>query len=107
MVAVGMQKTKLSVILAYEMMLMGLSGIIAGVIGSIPLIYLMHLHPLRFGGDTAEMMASYGYEAIMPFAWQADFFFGQAGVVLLIFLIAILYPLYATSKIKVIKALRA
>ncbi|PLW96659.1 MAG: ABC transporter permease [Marinilabiliales bacterium] len=107
MVAVGMQKTRLSVILAYEMMLMGLSGIIAGVIGSIPLIYLMHLHPLRFGGDTAEMMASYGYEAIMPFAWQADFFFGQAGVVFLIFLIAIVYPLYATSKIKVIKALRA
>lgn len=107
MVAVGMQKTRLSVILGYEMLLMGLTGIVAGVAGSIPFIYFMHLHPLRFGGDTAVMMASYGYEAIMPFAWEPGFFFGQAGIVLLIFIIAILYPLYSTSKIKVIKALRA
>ncbi len=107
MVAVGMQKTHLSVILGYEMLLMGLTGIIAGVGGSVPFIYFMHLHPLRFGGDTAEMMASYGYEAIMPFAWEPGFFFGQAGIVLLIFIFAILFPLYSTSQIKVIKALRA
>ena len=107
MVAVGMQKWRLAIVLTIEMLFMGLIGILSGIAGSIPVIYIMHRNPLRFGGEIGDMMADFGYEAIMPFAWQSDFFFGQALIVVVIFIIAILYPVYSTTKLKVIKALKA
>jgi ABC-type antimicrobial peptide transport system permease subunit len=43
----------------------------------------------------------------MPAAWQIDYFLNQSIIIFIIMLIAIIYPIFSISKIKVSKALRA
>jgi len=43
----------------------------------------------------------------MPTAWEAGYFFSQAGVVLIIVSIAIFFPILGVTRLKVNKALRA
>jgi len=107
MVAVGMQKKKLGLILIVEMLMMGFVGAAAGVIGSIPVIGLLVKHPLRFTGEYAELFESYGFEPIMPAKFELDYFVGQSSVVLLIFILAVIYPVNSIMKLKEIKALRS
>ena len=107
MVAVGMQKTKLGGILIIEMLLIGILGTLAGIVLSIPVVYEMYIHPITLSGEVAESIMSFGMEPIMPTAWEAGYFFSQAGVVLIIVSIAIFFPILGVTRLKVNKALRA
>ena len=78
LVAIGMQKSKLAVVVALEMIFMGLLGIASGLIAALPVIYYGYSHPIRFHGEMAKMYEDYGMEAVMPFllpdmyiVWQA------------------------------------
>ena len=55
MIAVGMQKKKLGLILTIEMLLMGVVGAASGILGSIPVIGYLVKNPIRFTGEYAEM----------------------------------------------------
>jgi ABC-type lipoprotein release transport system permease subunit len=107
MVAVGMQKTKLGSILIFEMILMGLLGIMAAIIGSLPVILLLIKYPIRFTGEVAEIFEMYGFEPIMPASLESGFFIGQSIVVIVIFFLAIIYPALTVFRINEIKALRS
>ncbi len=106
-VAVGMQKTKLAIIVTIESIFIGLTGIIIGIIGSLPVIYYYYQHPIKLTGDLAISMENYGFEPIMPFAWETSFFFNQSLVIILITLIAIIYPISIILKMNVIRSLRS
>lgn len=106
MVAVGMQKTKLGFILIFEMILMGILGITAAIIGSLPVILLLVKYPIRFTGELAEIFEMYGFEPIMPASLESGFIIGQSIVVLVIFFLAIIYPALTVIRINEIKALR-
>lgn len=107
MIAVGMQKKRLGLILTIEMLLMGLVGAATGVVGSIPVIGYFVKHPIRFGGEYAEVFEAYGFEPIMPAEFDITYFIGQSCVVLLIFIIAIVWPINSVIKLDEIKALRS
>ncbi len=107
MVAVGMPKRKLGLILTIEMLMMGLVGAASGVIGSIPVIGYLVRHPIRFSGEYAELFEIYGFEPIMPAEFDVSYFVGQSAVVLLIFVLAIVYPINSVIRLKEINALRS
>lgn len=107
MIAVGLQKTRLGGILALEMIIIGLIGALGGIILSLPIIYELYIHPITLTGDTAETIISYGMEPIMPTAWEAGYFFNQAGVVMIIVALAVFFPILSVTRLKVSKALRA
>lgn len=104
MVALGMQKSKLSFIVFLELVILSVIGIFSGIILSLPIIRYYVVNPIELTGDMAEMMENFGMEAILPFAWQIDYFIAQSISVVVIILIAIIYPL---SKIRAIKAMKA
>ena len=106
MVAVGMQKYKLGIIVTYEMVFLGLLAIVTGVLASIPIIQYYFHNPIQLTGEMATTIESYGMEAVMPMAWQADFFLTQIAIVIVLVGVAIFYPIYTITRIKVIKALR-
>lgn len=107
MVAVGMQKKKLGLILMIEMLMMGLFGAASGIIGSLPVIgYLVH-NPIRFTGEYAAIFESYGFEPIMPAKFEGFYFAGQTAIVMIIFILAIIPPIYSVLRMKEIKALRS
>ena len=106
MIAVGMHKFKLAIIVTLEMMFIGLLGLLGGIVGSLPIIYYYHINPVRLTGELAKTMESYGIEPVMPLAWQIDYYGNQTLIVAIIVIIAVLYPIYSITRIKAVKAIR-
>jgi ABC-type lipoprotein release transport system permease subunit len=106
MVAVGMQKMKIVILVGVEMLYITSLGIIASIVFSIPVMYYLNINPITFTGDMAKTYESYGFEPIMPAAFQLDYFITQPIVVIIITILAIIYPLWGISKLNVIKSLR-
>lgn len=107
LVAIGMQKRKLSVVVILEMIYIGILGIALGTLAALPVIYYGHEHPLRFYGQMAKMYEDYGMEAVMPFMLPDMYVLWQAVVVAVITLIAISYPLRKINKMQVVNSLKA
>ena len=107
LVAIGMQKKKLSSVMTLEMLLIGLLGLLAGVVvASIIILYGVN-HPVIFKGETAKMFEEYGMEPKMAF-WTIDtYYISQILIVLAMVLLAIGYPLRKIFTMKVVNALRA
>ena len=106
MIAVGMHKFKLALIVTVEMIFIGLLGLIAGIIGSMPVILYYHYNPIRLSGEVAESIETFGIEPIMPMAWQADFYINQTLIVAVIVIVSVLYPIYSITRIRAVKAMR-
>ena len=107
MVAVGMQKFKLAGIVTIELIVLGFIGLFSGMLASIPAVLIGNRNPIRLTGELAESMESFGLEPVMPFATIDFYYVNQALVVLTLIVVAMLYPVYSITKIKVVDALRA
>lgn len=107
LVAIGMQKRKLKRIVAMEMLLLGALGLAAGLLASAPVILYFYFNPVVLTGDIAQMMADWGWDALMPTAWFGPYFYWQAVIVALMVLLATLYPLRKIGKLEVVEALKA
>ena len=106
MVSVGMQKTKLAIIFVYEMILMGILGVLAGIAVSLPFLYYYHVNPIRLRGELAQVMENYGFEAVMPLQWIDMYVLWQGLIVSLMVVLACLYPLRKVFTLKEVDALR-
>ena len=106
-VAVGMQKRRLGLILALEMFLMGILATLGGIAMSIPVVYLGYMHPIRLTGQMAESLINYGLEPVMPMAWETGYFVSQTLVAMLIILAAVILPVRNVTRLHVTKALRS
>ena len=106
MISLGMQKSKIIVLVGLEMIFISLVGIVAAIITSFPILYFLYKNPITFTGEMAETYEKMGFEPIMPVAWDLSYYIAQPLIVLLITSIAILYPLYGIRKIEVVKALK-
>jgi ABC-type lipoprotein release transport system permease subunit len=106
LIAIGMQKKRLKRIITFEMILLGILGLIAGLIASTPVIVYFYYHPILLKGELGKMMEDYGWEAVMPTAWFGPYFYWQAIVVCIMVLLATIYPLRKIGKLKEMEALR-
>lgn len=107
MVAIGMSKAKLSLVLIIEMLFLGFTGMISGLIACIPFIILGQKYPLRFTGELAKMYEDMGFDPVMPLAGFDQYFYMQGVIIMLMVLIACYIPLRSVRKMKVINSLRA
>ena len=107
MVAIGLQKTRLGLIVTLEMILIGFVGMVAGIAASLPLIWHFNINPTRLSGQMAAAIEAFGIEPVMPWAFEADIFMAQSLIVIMLVVIASAYPVYSITKLKVINALRA
>ncbi len=107
LVAIGMQKSKLGIVVTLEMIFMGILGIVSGIIAALPVIYYGYSHPIRFHGEMAKMYEDYGMEAVMPFLLPGIYIVWQAATVAIIVMIALVYPLNKINKMQVINSLKA
>ena len=106
-IAVGMQKTTMSLILYIETILTGILGSAAGIAGSIPVITYFYKNPIPLTGDAAETIIQMGMEPYLYFSMNIPIFYNQALIVLFLSMVIGLYPIFKVSKIKVNQALRA
>jgi ABC-type lipoprotein release transport system permease subunit len=107
MVAIGMQKKKLKRIVTFEMMFLGAIGLVSGLMASVPLILYFYYNPILLKGELANMMEDWGWEAVMPTAWFGPYFYWQALIVLIMVILATIYPLRKIGGMKEIEALKS
>ncbi|RKY95910.1 MAG: ABC transporter permease, partial [Ignavibacteriae bacterium] len=107
MIAVGMQKTKLVLMVIFETAMIGVVAIIAGLIVSYPMLLYLYHHPILLTGELAASMELFGAEPILPFSIKVGIFISQTYSVIAISVIAVLYPLSVLLRFKVLKAMRS
>lgn len=107
MVAVGMQKFKLAIILFFETILIGFVGVITGFIGSVPIILFLVGNPVQLPEELAEAYLQFGFEPYMFFGTAPSVFVNQVITIFIITVIISLYPIFKVRNLKVTKALRA
>jgi len=107
MIAIGMKKIKLAIVVTLEMIFIGLLGVTAGGIASAPIIFVGHFYPIRLTGEMAEVMEQFNIEPIMPMEIFDTYFFNQGFTVLIIVLFAMIYPIFKILRMNVINAIRS
>ncbi len=105
MISIGMQKRKLSVILFFETIFIGILGILSGLAVSLPLLLFQSKNPIPLTGETAKLMEDFGFEPFMFFSVAPEVFWQQAISVFVLTMLIGIYPVIAARRIKEIKAL--
>jgi ABC-type lipoprotein release transport system permease subunit len=107
MVALGMQKTYLSAIVFLETLFIGTIGALMGGVVSLGIVGYFHDDPIRIGGEMADIYEQFGIEPVLAFSTDPTIFLNQFLIVLLLLLIAVIYPMVKIRSFKIINALRA
>ena len=107
MIAIGMQKKRLSSILFFEIALIGFIGVLVGFAVSLPFISYFVYHPIPLTGESAKAYEEFGFEPAMYFSAQWFIFARQVLIIFIITLLVYLYPLAKTYGMKLTKALHA
>lgn len=106
LVAIGMKKMKLAILLLTESILIVFLGCLMGIIVSIPLAYYFNKYPIQIQGEAAKAYEQFGFEAIFPTALHFSNFTSQGLIVLIIGLLLSLYPVYVVLKLNPVEAMK-
>jgi putative ABC transport system permease protein len=106
LVAIGMKRTQLALILWIEVIALGLLGALSGILATIPLVLYFKYNPIRFSGEYAGMLEKFGFEPIMPTTFQWEIFILQAMIIFVITAITAIYPILKIRKMKPVEAMR-
>ncbi len=106
LLAIGMSRLRLIGVLIVEMIFLAIGGIIAGVFLALPLQYYFNANPIQLLGRQAEVMESYGWEAIMSSSTDLSISITHAGLVLMVTLLISLYAVVVLIRIRPAEAMR-
>ena len=101
LISLGMQRGLLRLVITVELLLMALCGALSSLVLTIPIVWWFHTHPIRLGGDMAQMFADYGMEPVMPMSADPMIFWMQIVIVFAIACVTLIYPYYVIGKLKV------
>jgi ABC-type lipoprotein release transport system permease subunit len=106
MVAVGMQKRVLSLLVMLETCIIGFLGLVISLgVGILLLLYMYH-HPIPLTGNAATAMKNMGIEPLIRFSLDPVIFSSQMMAIVVIVGICLLYPLWTISRLKAITAMK-
>ena len=107
MIAIGMQRAKLSVILFLESILIATIGVFSSIAIIMPVLSYFARSPIPIAGDTAETFSDMGFEPVIIFNNDWQIFSGPAITIFIIALLISIYPISSIINFKVVKALRS
>ncbi len=107
MIALGVKKIKVIIILIFESFFIGLLGIVAGACISFPIIMYFYRLPIRLTGQLAETYTNMGFEPLLAFSIGPSNFIMPAITVLIIFAVISIYPVWYIGRLRTSEALRA
>ena len=106
LLAIGMKKYRLMLMLAMESLMTVFSGCVLGMLASWPVVIYLNRNPIRLGGAFARAYERFGFEALFPTSVAAEHFWKQALTVFVIGILLSLYPVYVIWKMEAVKAMR-
>lgn len=107
LVAVGMKRWRLALIVQLEVIFISVMGAVLGMAGAFPVCYYFFVRPISLGEDLKKMTEEYGMEAVLRSSVEPYVFLQQGVVILLIACVISLYPFFKLLRLNAIKALRS
>jgi len=99
-----MDRLRLAAVIAAELLIMSLTGVVLAFAFTLPLTYWFAAHPIEMTGDMAAMYANYGMEPVLPMSVAPSIFTRQMITVFVIVAFAMIYPVYNILKLKITKS---
>lgn len=106
LLAIGMQRSRISVMLLVETLMLTVTGTLIGMAISLPVVWWLREHPIRIGGQGGRAFAQWGFEPVMPTIIDAGIFLRQGLVVLIIGLLIGLFPIIKALYINPIRDMK-
>jgi ABC-type lipoprotein release transport system permease subunit len=107
MVSVGMQKSRLALVIIMELLMLTALGVIGGIAISLPVMVYFVYNPIQLTGDYLDVMKEFNFEPVMPMSMEVDIFIMQAIAISILSLIAMSYPTIKIMRLKVAEGLRS
>ena len=105
-IAIGMGKAKLSLVILSEILFISLIGTITGLGTGYGVSHLLNNHPIPLYGEMARTMKEYGFEPMFFFSVSPDIYYWQPLVVLFLILVIFIFPLMMLKRLDIIVAIR-
>ena len=106
LLALGMSKTRLSMVLFSESLFTVMIGSFVGLLISFPLVFYLHQYPIRITGNAAEAYKRFGFEPIFPAALKAIIFLQQGLTVFIIGALLSMYPLWIIFRMNALVSMK-
>lgn len=106
LMAVGMKRGFIQIVVFIESIILCLTGVMSGIILGYPLVLYFYFHPIPLTGELAESTIFYGFEPFLPFSLDPQIFMNQTISVLVIAFVASLYPIWKISRLEILDAMR-
>lgn len=106
MMAIGMKRIKLQIILLLETLLLAGVAVVIGILLSLPIATYFHFNPIPLTGEFADAIEKFGVEPVIPFSLDPSLFLRQAKVIFALTLILSIYPIWSVFKLKIATAIR-
>ncbi len=106
LLSLGMPQSRLVRVVFFEALIIILIGLLGGnLIGGAINLYFVH-HPITFGEELAKLYLEYGFLPILPSTVEPRIFINSSLSILIVSLLAILYPLWRVFKLEPLKGIR-
>jgi ABC-type antimicrobial peptide transport system permease subunit len=106
MAAIGMQKSSLSIVVFFEVIMISILGTIIGLAAGYLLSSWLFIHPIALKGEMAKSIEEYGFEPFIFFSKNLEIFYWQPIIVFCLTLVIYIFPLISIRRMKIIKAIR-
>jgi len=107
MISVGMQKSKLALVVIVELVFLTSIAVLAGIAISLPVMFYFYYNPIEFTGDAVQAMKDFNFEPVMPMSLDIQIFVFQGIAISILMLIAMSYPTIKIMNLEVAKGLRS
>lgn len=107
LVAIGMKRIKLAVVVFVEILLISFLGALAGVAVGFPINLYFNYYPIKFTDTIAEMYNDMGFEPVVQSTVDAGLFFKEGLIVFILVCIIAIYPLIKISAINAVDSMRS
>jgi ABC-type lipoprotein release transport system permease subunit len=106
MLATGLLRHKLLIMIAIESLMIALLGISIGLTIALPTLIGFLLNPITLTGETATMMLEMGYKPILPVLFSTQLILDQIVIVLSLLALCLIYPMWRLYRLDLVSALK-
>ena len=107
LVAIGMHKRVLGLIVVIELFLISAIGVLVASAVGYPIVNWFHQHPIRVGGRVAEVYKGFGLDAIIPCSNDITVIAYQALIVMLVTMLLASYPFLKIQRLQPLQAINS
>lgn len=106
LVAIGMKKKYLSFMLWGETILISITGVLAGILLSLPFVIWFNRHPIWLRGEMGNAYIQFGFEPVIPTEVNLQIIITQTLIVFILSVFVGIYPIYKISSINTVEAMK-